>query len=263
MRRSLSLIPVLIAATLAGPALALDPPRHPITDPYASGMWDYHQIDILGDPAQIAFDPAVIVTAPDFAEDSFNVPVDVDATALRDVVRIVVLVDYGPIPKILTFYPGEAEARLSLRFKIDQSTPIRAAVRTKDGAWHVGGTVIDAAGGGCNAPAMAYAADDWEQHLGEVHGRIWPETGRVRMIVDHPMDTGLADGIPVFILQTLALSTPDGRELTRIELSEPVNENPAFTVHFEPGTIGDAMLLTGRDNNGNTVRATLRAALTE
>lgn len=256
--------PIAFAALLlATPAHAVDDPRHPIDDPYATGMWNYHQINILGDPEDIRFDASVIVTAPDAAEDSFNVPVDVDATAIADVERIVVLVDYGPIPKILTFWPGEAEAKISLRFKIDQATPIRAAVRTRSGAWHVGGTKIDAAGGGCTAPAAAYAADDWEQHLGEVRGRIWPETGRVRMVVDHPMDTGLADGIPVFIIEDLALTAPDGRELARIELSEPVNEDPAFTLHFPQGALGPEARLIGRDNNGNRIRATLRAALTE
>jgi sulfur-oxidizing protein SoxY len=260
MRPTLTIAALLLGAA---PAFAIDDPRHPIEDPYSTGMWNYHQIEILGDPADIRFDPAVIVTAPDSAEDSFNVPVDVDATAIADVERIVVLVDYGPIPKILTFWPGKAEAKISLRFKIDQATPIRAAVRTKSGAWHVGGTKIDAAGGGCTAPAAAYAADDWVDHLGEVRGRIWPETGRVRMIVDHPMDTGLADGIPVFIIEELTLSSPDGHELARLELSEPVNEDPAFTLHFPQGILGTEARLTGHDNNGARIAATLRAALTE
>jgi len=261
------LVALMTAAALqiggAGPAAALDAPRHQLVDPFGTGMWDQHQIDLLDDPADIQFDAAVIVRAPASAEDSFNVPVDIDATAIADVDRIVVLVDYGPVPKILTFWPGEAEARLSLRFKIDQSTPVRAAVRTKSGAWHVGGTLIEAAGGGCTAPAFAYGADDWEERLGEVRGRIWPETGRVRLIVEHPMDTGLADGIPLFIIEKLKLSALDGRELARLELYEPVNENPAFTLRFPPGAADTAMLLSGRDNNGNTIRATLRAALTE
>ena len=248
-----------LAATLsASPAMALDDPQTQLVDPLKTGMWDYHQVEILGDPKDIRFDDRIRVLAPEFAEDSFNVPVLVDATAIEDVRRIVLFVDYGPVPRILTYWPGEAEAKLAFRFKIDQSTPVRAAVETNGGAWHVGAGVIDAAGGGCTAPAVAYASDDWEERLGETHGQIWPETGRARVIVDHPMDTGLADGIPIFIIEDLALKSETGEELTRLELHEPVNEDPAFTFYFPDGGLGDALLVEGRDNNGNEIEATLR-----
>lgn len=254
------LFPIL--ALLATPALALDDPQTPLKDPYDSGMWDYQQVRLLGDPEQIAFDNRVIVRAPHSAEDAFEVPVMVDATAIPNVERIVLSVDYGPIPKILTFFPGEAEAKLSFRFKIDQATPIRASVRTRDGTWHIGGTKIDAAGGGCAAPAQAYANADWEEHLGEVRGRMWPDKGRLRVIVDHPMDTGLADGIPVFIVENLSVNGPKG-ELARIELYEPVDEDPAFTMYFAPGQLSHPVDIRGRDNNGNEIEATVPLPLTQ
>lgn len=252
-----------LLAILATPAMALDEPQTPLVDPYASGMWNYHQIELLGDPADIRFDDRVIVRGPASAEDSFHVPVLVDATGIADVKRIVLSVDYGPIPKILTYWPQGAEAKISFRFKIDQRTPVRAAVETHSGSWHVGGTEIDAAGGGCAAPAAAYANADWEDHLGEVHGRIWPDTGRLRMIVSHPMDTGLADGIPVFILQKLAVTSPDGTALGLIEMYEPVNEDPAVTLYFDDQTLEDHVLVAGRDNNGNEVEAVLHAYPTQ
>ncbi len=40
----------LATILLAGPALALDDPRTPLDDPYKSGMWDYQQVNILGNP---------------------------------------------------------------------------------------------------------------------------------------------------------------------------------------------------------------------
>lgn len=252
----------LAALLLAGPALALDAPRVQLSDPYDSGMWDWQQVRLLGDPAEIRFDDRVIVRAPRAAEDPFEVPVTIDASAIPDVERIVVSVDYGPIPKILTFWPGAAEARLSFRFKIDQATPVRVSVQTADGAWHIGGTRIDAAGGGCSAPAQAYASDDWEEHLGEVRGRMWPGTGRVRLIVDHPMDTGLADGIPVFIVERLSVSGPEG-ELARMELYEPVDEDPAFTLYFPPGALDHPLEVEGRDNNGNGIAATVPLPVTQ
>lgn len=242
----------LLCLAPASVALALDDPRTPLDDPMKSGMWSYHQIELLGDPADIRFDDRVVVRAPLSAEDSLNVPLLVDASGIDNVKRIVVSADYGPIPHILTYYPEEAQAKLSLRFKIDQATAIRASVETHDGQWHIGSTYIDAAGGGCTAPAHAYASDDWEEKLGEIHGRLWTASGRARVIVDHPMDTGLADGIPVFIIRKLDFETEAGDLMARIELHEPVNEDPAFSLYFDKGTMPAALHVKGRDNNGNT-----------
>lgn len=241
---------------LCAPARAADP-KVALEDPFGSPILADRQIELLGDPARIRFDPRVIVRAPAAAEDSFNVPVLVDATAIPDVEEIMVFVDFGPIPKILSYFPGRALPWLSLRFKIDQASPVRAAVRTASGEWLLGGVLIDAAGGGCTAPATAYGADDWEAHVGEVHGRLWRGSGRLRVIVDHPMDTGLADGIPVYILETLRFSDPSGAPLARLELHEPVNEDPAFTLRFAPGTLPGAVEVAGRDNNGLRIRAVL------
>lgn len=249
---------VLGAYLLAtGGALALDDPRTPLIDPLKSGMWSYHQKELLGDPEHIAFDPRVVVRAPLSAEDSLNVPVLIDASGIEGVKRIVVSADYSPIPHILTYFPQEAEAKIGLRFKIDQATAIRASVETHDGRWFIGSTYIDAAGGGCTAPAVAYASDDWEERLGEIHGQLWAASGRMRVIVDHPMDTGLSGNIPVFIIQSLDFKTEDGAEMARIELHEPVNEDPAFTLYFEPGTLPGLVHVSGRDNNGNRMKGVL------
>ncbi len=253
---------MMAMALIATPAMALDDPKVPLDDPYRTGMWDYQQVNILGNPEAIRFDDRVVVRAPASAEDAFEVPVLVDATAVPDVEKIVLSVDYGPIPKILTFWPGEAAAKLSFRFKIDQATPIRASVQDKAGNWYVGGTAIDAAGGGCTAPAQAYANADWEEHLGEVRGRMWPQVGRLRLIVDHPMDTGLADGIPIFIVEDIKVHGPEGA-MARLQLHEPVDEDPAFTMYFEPGQLTHDLRVEGRDNNGNEIEATVPLPLTQ
>lgn len=247
----------LALGVMAQAAQALDDPQVMLEDPMKSGMWDYHQIRLLGDPADIRFDARVRVMAPEVAEDSLNVPLLVDASGIDNVKRIVVSADYGPIPHILTYYPEEAAPKLALRFKIDQATAIRASVETHDGQWFVGSTYIDAAGGGCTAPAHAYASDDWEEKLGEIHGRLWAASGRARVVVDHPMDTGLADGIPVFIIQTLDFETDAGALMARIDLHEPVNEDPAFTLYFDPGTLPGVLHVKGRDNNGNRIKGVL------
>ena len=77
------------------------------------------------------------------------------------------------------------------------------------------------------------------------------------------MDTGLADGIPVFIVEELEVLGKGDQSLASIELFEPVDEDPAFTLHFPEGVLSNDVRLVGRDNNGNEIDATIPHPLTQ
>jgi sulfur-oxidizing protein SoxY len=226
-------------------------------DPFATGLWPDLAAEFLNG-GSVAFDARVVVTAPKFAEDAMNVPVQVDASALADVERVVVLVDRNPIRKVLEFIPGAARPVLSFRFKLEQASPVRAAVRTRDGTWHVGGTWVDASGGGCTVAGASRRDGSWASTLGQTSARLF-ERGdaagpRLRLRVMHPMDTGLVSGIPAFFIDELRLADEGGTEFLRLLTFEPVSENPMFS--FDLGrTPSGALQLTGRDNNGNRIRA--------
>src|SRR3990167_7057221 len=113
-------------------------------DPVTSVMWDYHHAPLL-DGAPFVFDEQVRVVVPPFAEDARQVPVLVDASAYQGrVVRILAWAELNPIAQIFDFAPGaELLPRLAIRIRIEQATPIRAAVLTRDGVWHVGSSYID------------------------------------------------------------------------------------------------------------------------
>lgn len=218
------------------------------SDPLGSVQWETMYSLYLSEHP-VVFDQTVVVTAPESAEDSLAVPVMIDASALENVERIVVFADLNPLPKILEYHPGTAYARLGFRFKVQQATPIRAAALTTDGVWHVGHTWLEAAGGGCTLPSLGSGAPEWESRLGEVRARTWATDGRTRLkfSVIHPMDTGLAPGIPVFHIESISIA--DGtRELARIDTYEPVSENPLFALDL-PNQ--GPFRVSGVDNNGN------------
>ena len=240
---------VLAMALLAAPAAADQ-------DPFQSVMWDDMRAVILGGGA-VVFDQRVRVTAPASAEDALNVPVIVDASSLdaeSKVEEIVVFADMNPIPRILNYRPASAKPVIGLRLKLQQATPIRAAARTGDGVWHVGGVFVDAAGRRLHFSALAHGDPQWERHLGEVQGRAWGQAAdgavRVRFRIRHPMDTGLAPGIPAFYLENLAVHDGQGRELGQIDTFEPVSENPVFTLEVSPSPASRTLRLTGRDTTG-------------
>lgn len=246
----------LLLLTAAVPAMAGE------ADPLPSGMWDTVKPQLFGD-APTVFDERVVVTAPAIAEDNLNVPVLADARALGEVERIVIFADANPILRVATYEPVAAEPVIGLQVKLQQGGPVRAAALTPDGVWHVGGVFVDAAGGGCTAPAAVHASEDWPAHLGEMHGRAWLQpdgTQRVRLRVYHPMDTGLADGIPAFFVEELEVKDEAGRLLARIEPAEPVSQHPLVTLLLKPQEGTPSLRITGRDTDANLLDGTLPLA---
>ncbi len=237
---------------LSGSALATAPRALP-EDPLQSVMWkNMAERFFPGD--HIVIDQRVIVDIPIEVEDQMQLPVTVDATELKDVVEIVALADLNPIPHILTIRPLKAQAFIGFRVKVEQSTPIRVGVLTKDGVWHVNGVNVSAAGGGCTAPANAHSNSQWYKTLGQARAitkRESPGSARLAMRLRHPMDTGLAPGIPVFYMNKLQVRSASGEALADLELFEPVSENPTLTLKPLVGDGEEELLVYARDTEGN------------
>lgn len=225
-------------------------------DPLKSPRWTDLKKLYLGSKARAVFDPRVVVSGPAMAEDSMNVPVSVKLQDMDNIERVLVIADFNPIVKVLEFFPRGAQPALHFRMKLQQSSPVRAMARTRDGVWHVGGTWIDAAGGGCTAPSTGRAVSNWHETLGQVQARVWPGAtqSRIKLNIMHPMDTGLAPGIPSFYIEKLSLQDAAGKEWMALETFEPVSENPVFSFDF-PGPPPAGLKLVGRDNNGNRIEA--------
>lgn len=239
-------------------------------DPYQSLPWPDMRREFLGAQARVEFDPRVQVRGPAFAEDPMNVPISVSVEGLVGVDRIVVLVDRNPIRKVLEYLPQTDHGALpsvAFRFKLEQASPVRAAVRTRDGLWHVGGTWVDSAGGGCTLPGATRKDGTWSDTLGLVSARVFDASSaastersgidlraaaRVRVRVMHPMDTGLVSGIPAFYVNRLTLRDGSGRDLLQLQPFEPVSENPVFSFDFAQRPPGP-LRLVGVDNNGNRI----------
>lgn len=246
-------------------------------DPYRTYSWpDMRRVFLEGQPA--VFDERVKVEGPAFAVDPMTVPITVDASALGPVQRIVVLVDRNPIRKVLEFEPLLAAPAISFRFKLEQASPVRAAVLADDGRWHVGQTLVDSAGGGCTVAGATRKDGSWSQTLMQMRARLFsrgerqllaaapgasgpvgldamPEAAaRLRLHLMHPMDTGLVSGIPAFYISQLEVRDALERELLRVASFEPVSENPVFSFDFRDRPAGP-LRVRARDNNGNRLDA--------
>jgi sulfur-oxidizing protein SoxY len=258
----------LLAAALGAPCLgaavaaaAVDPFEG---DPFQSSAWPDMKREFLGRESRVVFDDRVAVLGPGFAEDPMNVPISVRVRGLDGVEQLSVLVDRNPIRKVLDYFPRSALPGLAFRFKLEQTSPVRAAARTADGVWHVGGTRVESTGGGCTVAGITRRDGSWSETLGQASARLFPSSpvlgdaaARLRLRVMHPMDTGLVAGIPAFYLNQLSLQDADGRELARLASFEPVSENPVFSFDLAAAPRGP-LAIVGSDNNGNRIRLDVR-----
>lgn len=245
-------VPGLILLLGLLPALAA---AAPFTDPLRSPSWNAMVTRHL-DGGPVEFDDArVQVQVPATAEDQLAVPVEVRVVGLDKVQEIRLIADLNPIPLILSYLPTHADPFIAFRFKVEQSTPVRAAARTADGVWHVGGKWLNAAGGGCTAPSYGSGDGRWRDQLNQVSAALWPrgeDRSRLKLRVMHPMDTGLAAGIPVFHIESLRVLDAQGRELALVKTYEPVSENPVLSLELQHR---GPLRIVGRDIQGNAIDA--------
>ena len=253
-----SLLGPLAAAGL--PSAAFAQIDHSEGDPLESMQWPMLRRKFIGGES-MQFSPAIEVKGPPMADDAMNVPLIVDARGLlgqgHEIDRIVIIADRNPVQHVATFMPRKARPVLALRFRLEQASPVRALVRTSGGEWHVGQTWINAAGGGCTVPGASRSDGSWSRTLNQVQARLFPDMlegrgARLRLQVMHPMDTGLVAGIPAFHIEELELRDSAQQLWLRIELHEPVSENPLLTFELGQRPPGPLTLL-GRDNNGNRI----------
>ena len=258
-----------LAATMLALAVALGgPPAQAAADefagdPYKSHVWIDMRAEFLGRTAVLRYEPRVQVQGPSFAEDPMNVPISVKVDPSLGVVqKIVVLVDRNPIKRVLEYQPMRALPTVAFRFKLEQSSPVRAAVLLADGSWAVGGTWVESVGGGCTVSGATRKDGSWSQTLGQVSGRLYEapsmsvagasSAARLRLQVMHPMDTGLVAGVPAFFVSRLSVRDAQDHELARLLAFEPVSENPVFSFDFAQAPRG-GVTVVGVDNNGNRI----------
>ena len=245
---------ILAAVLLCTLAFSQASARELPEDPLGSVMWQ-SMADRFMPEGEIVFDDKVRVLAPYSAENQFHVPVTVDASALEGkVTEIIAVADLNPIPLILRVEPENAQPFIGFRLKLQQTSPVHVGVRTEDGVWHVAGAIVDAMGGGCTAPAAAHSVSNWMQRLGET--RALARSGldgdaRMTMQLRHPMDTGLAAGIPAFYLNEMEVADDQGSTLARLWLYEPVSENPTLTLKPLASETAVNYRVSARDTEGN------------
>jgi sulfur-oxidizing protein SoxY len=91
----------------------------------------------------------LVLNAPDIAENGAVVPVDI-TSKIPNTVSIAVLVDKNPFPLSASFDFAEgAQADVSVRLKLSQTSNVKAVARTADGKFYTVQKEVKVTVGGC------------------------------------------------------------------------------------------------------------------
>ena len=99
--------------------------------------------------ANVADSTAIVIKAPDIAENGAVVPIEI-ASGIPNTVSLSVLVDKNPFPLTSSFEFGNgAMPEISLRVKMGQTSLVEALAKTADGKYFVAKKEVKVTVGGC------------------------------------------------------------------------------------------------------------------
>ncbi|MEQ1718459.1 MAG: quinoprotein dehydrogenase-associated SoxYZ-like carrier [Hyphomicrobium sp.] len=263
----------LIAAALALGALAVSPVMAQDDDAPEPPGWNGIRKEFYGDREVIETKSAVIVEAPDKAEDAAIVPVTIylNQEVADNIKSLRIFIDNNPMPMVGTFTFGRAAGlgpkTISTRVRFDTFSYIRAIVETEDGKLHMGAHFVQAAGG-CSSPAIkdaaAAAATAGDMHLKKVAKaqRFASQknqsmvTAEAQVMLRHPnysgmqMDPVTGQYIPAKYVRALDVSRA-GELVFHLEAGISLSTNP--NIRFTYGSVANETLEAKAEDSDGAV----------
>jgi sulfur-oxidizing protein SoxY len=198
-------------------------------NPVESPTFDDILKEIIKDEKYIFDDNNINIKVPLFADNPIQVPIFVDAKAIKNAKRLIIFTDLNPIPKVIDMKLENLLPLISLNIKVAQETPIRALVLDENNIWHIGSSNIKSFGGGCSVSSVSSSNTDFEKLLGKTKGNIFKTDNiyRLKASIFHPMETGLVFGNSEFYINKISIKADD-KILAKIDAYSSISENPRF-----------------------------------
>ena len=219
-------------------------------NPVESPTFDDILKRIIQDDKYIFDDKNINIKVPLFADNPVQVPIFVDAKAIKNAKRLILFADLNPIEKIIDMDLVNLLPIVSLNIKVAQETPIRALILDDKGLWHIGSNNIKSFGGGCSVSSVASTDTNFDKLLGKAKGNVFktPDSIRLKASIFHPMETGLVFGNSEFYINKITIKADD-KVLANIDAYSSISENPRFI--FETTLESQNYKIEFFDINGN------------
>ena len=198
-------------------------------NPVESPTFDDILKEIIKDEKYIFDDKNINIKVPLFADNPVQVPIFVDAKAIKNAKRLILFADLNPIEKIIDMDLVNLLPIVTLNIKVAQETPIRALILDDKGLWHIGSNNIKSFGGGCSVSSVASTDTNFDKLLGKAKGNVFktPDSIRLKASIFHPMETGLVFGNSEFYINKITIKADD-KVLANIDAYSSISENPRF-----------------------------------
>ena len=231
-----------------------------------SPAWDEIREDVVGSGPIADGADLFALEAPFRAEDAAIVPIHiVQKPGTARITKLTLVVDENPAPVAATFTFGPAMDPLDLetRIRVNAYSNVRAIAETEDGALHMAGQYVRAAGG-CSAPASKDAVAALAA-LGQMKAHWYtaePAASGTRreaqVMLRHPNYSGLQRDqithlfVPARFVDALEVSRGD-EMLFRMEGGISISEDPTFRFRYLDSGGAEALSVKAHDTDGQAV----------
>lgn len=254
IRQAAFLVTMLTFLASATSAVAND-------DPLDSAVWqDLLETEFAG--AEVVYDDSLYLVAPASVEEAFSVPIVMNfADTPYEIVEIALFAEHNPFPTVARIYPQRRLDAVGFDIRLEQTTPLRAAVMDAQGTWHVVQQMVEVlTPGGCSS-----GGGGGGMALGDIVMRQFVRAdgdSRLKVKVGHPMHTGLVidpagDVIPSHYIDQIFIEDESG-PLAKMLLWASVAANPVFL--FDLPTTQQTVRVQAYDTGGQTFEIDSRPA---
>ena len=226
-------------------------------DPTLSENWSQvrEEYSITG---EVIFDDNVKVIMQDFVEEAHEVSLVVKIPDyLRSFEEFVLLIENNPIQEAIRIYPHRPIEAVGMNVRLEDDSPVRAALKDRSGIWHVGSKMVFVKSpGGCSLPSCDPETQKCETaELGKILiSQFNREAGawRVKTKITHPMDTGFvtdSDGgvVPSYYIDRINFSDENGA-IAEMETYAALSTNPIIMLDLP--VRGQNLRISVRDIKG-------------
>tara|TARA_B100000686_G_scaffold54455_1_gene58667 strand:+ start:12746 stop:13636 length:891 start_codon:yes stop_codon:yes gene_type:complete len=190
-------------------------------DPQNSLIWSDLKISLLGKNSNVTFVEDIRVIMQDHIEEPHEVPLIVKLPKrLHNFTKFILIIENNPIQQVIELNPFKQIEALGMNVRLEDDSPVRAAVLDENGIWNVGSKMVFVASpGGCSSPSCDPAVEVCKQgEIGKIAVKQYGREGkaeRIKLKITHPMETGFVinvDGeiIPEYYINRIHVDDING-----------------------------------------------------
>ena len=229
-----------------------------LLDPEKSIMWPELSKMFLGEQANIIFEDRVKVIMQDHVEEPHEVPLIVKIPDyLHDFKEFILLIENNPIQQVINLKPFRPIESIGMNVRLENDTPVRAAVKDKNGIWHVGSKMVFVLSpGGCSSPSCDPTEEICDPgEIGNLALKNYDReagAGRLKIKIIHPMDTGFVTSpegeiIPEYFISSISVNDAKG-PIAELETYAALSSDPVILLDLPEQ--GQSIRVKVKDTHG-------------